>query len=402
MANMDEKTLERFLPALGDRIALRNYCGNGNQARESRKLNLLEKLRKKMKLRNPSRSSLDDSGEEEERAFRKVPLHGNKNASKDTRRIELGWIHNKKQVRTRCGGGTRKVLVKKTDGYEDLIKLGKELFFPEGQSKKGPLANFIFQIYDFQESEMPHDVNIGQLYESVKLGVLRFYLVTVDREESEASSEDVESPDAPPESNDDCYITSMTSLSSDDEIQFGPVDDPNYGSKDTLPVDETQADISFLSPDEAHVEAFETDISRPSPEEAHAQQGVAQKALRLHRVNIVADMVEQFKDASLMDTNLSVTFVNESGIDASGVARDAYSCFWESLFVNCADGEEEYVPALQPEYGREEWEAIGRILLKAYKDHGFFPIKLSLAFTVCLIHGENQVSTEMLIESFLR
>lgn len=65
-------------------------------------------------------------------------------------------------------------------------------------------------------------------------------------------------------------------------------------------------------------------------------------------------------------------------------------------------GEVELVPALQPEYGREEWEAIGRILLKGYKDHGFFPIKLSLAFTVCLIFGENKVTTEMLIESFLR
>ncbi|XP_059191657.1 uncharacterized protein LOC131973627 [Centropristis striata] len=270
---------------------------------------------------------------------------------------------------------------------------------------------------------MPHDTNIGELYETVKLGVLRIYLGTFDREESEASSEDLQTPDAPPdpetldtppdletldapsdpetsdappdlettdappESTDDCYITSVTNLSADDEIQFGPVDNPDYNSEDTLPLDEPQADISPLSPEEAHV------ATHPN---------VAPKVLRLHRVNIVSDMVEQFKDSSFMEANLSVTFINESGIDASGVARDAYSCFWEMFFLNCADGEAEYVPALQPEYGREEWEAIGRILMKGYKDHGFFPIKLSLAFTVCLIHGENKVTEEMLFESFLR
>lgn len=91
-----------------------------------------------MKLRNPSAAS-EDSGEEEESVTRKLPQLGNKNASKDTRRIELGWIHNKRQVRTKCGGGTRKVVVPKKAGYEDLLKLGKELFFPAGQSKKGPL-----------------------------------------------------------------------------------------------------------------------------------------------------------------------------------------------------------------------------------------------------------------------
>ncbi|KAK2905448.1 hypothetical protein Q8A67_007247 [Cirrhinus molitorella] len=53
------------------------------------------------------------------------------------------------------------------------------------------------------------------------------------------------------------------------------------------------------------------------------------------------------------------------------------------------------------EYGKEEWEAVGRILLKGYQDHGFFPVKLSLAFVACLIHEENKVTPEMLTESFL-
>ncbi len=378
--------MERFLPALGDRVALRRYCDNGNQVKQSRKRSLLEKLRKKMKLGHASNFS-EDAGEKEECGSTRKSMIGNKNAYKDTRRIELGWIHNGKQVRTKCGGGTRKLSVPKNAGYDDLIKLGKELFFPQGQSKKGPEVSFGFKIFDFQECEMPHDVTVGELYESVKLGILRFYLVSFDLEESEASSEDLQTSDTPSEKNDDCYITGETHLSSDDEIQFGPVEDPDYTSDDTLSIEAPQEEIPSQSREVAHMVAH---------------QDSAPKVLRLHRVNIIHDMVEQFKDASVVETRLSVIFVDECGIDASGVARDAYSGFWEAFFLNCADGEIEYVPALQPEYGKEEWEAVGRILLKGYQDHGFFPVKLSLAFAVCLLHGENKVTPDMLIESFLR
>ncbi|KAK9977282.1 hypothetical protein ABG768_019103 [Culter alburnus] len=268
---------------------------------------------------------------------------------------------------------------------------------------------------------MPRNITVGGLYESVKLGVLRFYLVTLDLEESEASSDDLQTSDTPSEQNDDCYITGETYLSSDDEIQFGPVEDPDYNSDDTLSIDVPQEEIPSQSREEAHLVAPQEEIPSQSREEAHfvtpqeeipsqsreeahllTPQDSAPKVLRLHRVNIIHDMVEQFKDASVVEARLSVIFVDECGIDASGVARDAYSGFWEDFFLNCADGEIEYVPALQPEYGKEEWEAVGRILLKGYQDHGFFPVKLSLAFAVCLLHGENKVTPGMLTESFMR
>ncbi|KAK7157036.1 hypothetical protein R3I94_006940 [Phoxinus phoxinus] len=375
---MDDNTLERFLPALGDRVALRHYCGNGNHVKQTRKQNLLEKLRKKIKLGHVSNFS-EDAGENEECGSTRKSLIGNKNACKDKRRVELGWMHNGKQVRTKCGGGTRKLAVPKTAGYDDLIQLGKE--------KNGPEVSFSFKIYDFQECEMPHDITVGGLYESVKLGVLRFYLVTLDLEKSEAASEDLQSSDTPSEQNDDCYTADETYLSSDDEIQFGPVEDPEYNSDDTLSIDEPQEEIPSQSREVAHLVTHEDS---------------APKMLRLHRVNIIHDMVEQFKDASVVEARLSVIFVDECGIDASGVARDAFSGFWEAFFLNCADGEIECVPALKPEYGKEEWEAVGRILLKGYQDHGFFPVKLSLAFVVCLLHGENKVTPDMLIESFVR
>lgn len=382
---MDDNTLESFLPALGDRVALRNYCDNNN-IKQSRKLNLLDKLRKKMKLGNSSKD-IEDIDEAEESGSRGKLLIGNKNACKGTRRIEFGWLHNGKQVRTKCGGGTRKLVAPKTAGYDDLIKLGKELFFPKGQSKKGSEVSFTFKIFDFQQCEMPHDITVGALYETAKLGTLRFYLATFDNEESEDSSEDPHCSDTPSEQDYDCYITGATSLSSDDEVQFGPVEGPENRSDETLPIDAPQEEIPSQSSEVAPLVTHENSTS---------------KVLRVRRVNILHDMVEQFKDASVVEANLSFIFVDECGVDASGVARDAFSGFWEAFFLNCADGEIEYVPALQPEYGKEEWEAVGRILLKGFQGHGFFPVKLSLAFVVCLLHGEYEVTPDMLIESFLR
>ena len=47
-----------------------------------------------------------------------------------------------------------------------------------------------------------------------------------------------------------------------------------------------------------------------------------------------------------------------------------------------------------------EWEAIARIIVKEYRQVGFFSIKLGKAFTACLF-GEEAVKEDLLLESFL-
>ncbi|MGH0146904.1 UNVERIFIED_CONTAM: hypothetical protein FKN15_043907 [Acipenser sinensis] len=81
--------------------------------------------------------------------------------------------------------------------------------------------------------------------------------------------------------------------------------------------------------------------------------------------------------------------------------RDAYAAFWAAFMQNRAEGELEHVPALCPEYGKEEWESLGRILIKGYIDHSYFPIQLSLAFVVAVVLGESKITPEILIDSFL-
>lgn len=81
--------------------------------------------------------------------------YGNKNAFKDRRYIELGWIHKThlraKQVRSRTGGGTRKVCIKKDSTKQDILQEAIKLFFTNGESPKGKVSEFDIDLWDFSE-----------------------------------------------------------------------------------------------------------------------------------------------------------------------------------------------------------------------------------------------------------
>ncbi len=72
-------------------------------------------------------------------------------------------------------------------------------FFSLKVSQRKVLKSVSVSKYLIFKREMPHDVTVGELYESVKLGILRFYLVSFDLEESEAFSEDLQTSDKPSE-----------------------------------------------------------------------------------------------------------------------------------------------------------------------------------------------------------
>lgn len=85
-------------------------------------------------------------------------------AEKTTRKIEIGWFHEGKQVRKRSGGGSRTIDISKNANKCDILSQAKELFFPRGVSKKGQWENFSHDVFDFQESELEDDITVGELY----------------------------------------------------------------------------------------------------------------------------------------------------------------------------------------------------------------------------------------------
>ncbi|XP_057183816.1 uncharacterized protein LOC130550382 [Triplophysa rosa] len=204
---MNDSDLASYIPSYGDRLALLNFCRSQKPA-SKRKLGLFERLREKMKLRK--QSTTEPQSEETPGTSK---LKSRSKASK--RQIEIGWIHidNKetKQVRTKQGGGTRKVTMDINAGYNDILKEGKDLFFPDGNSSKGHECDFSFEVWDFRQNVLPSDVSTGTIYKTVKLPNLRFYIATRPKE-SDAESE-----------NDDTSIISLHSDYSEDFADFSTV-----------------------------------------------------------------------------------------------------------------------------------------------------------------------------------
>ncbi len=92
--------MSRYIPIYGDRIAARRFCkknGNKSESHATRQT-LLEKLRQKMGINNRT-EAVDDSSENFE-PKRRRHLKNNKMAEKTTRKIEIGWFHEGKQVRS--------------------------------------------------------------------------------------------------------------------------------------------------------------------------------------------------------------------------------------------------------------------------------------------------------------
>ncbi|KAK1897575.1 UDP-N-acetylmuramoyl-L-alanyl-D-glutamate--26-diaminopimelate ligase [Dissostichus eleginoides] len=244
------------------------------------------------------------------------PGVGNKHASKDTRRVEIGWLNFEKgkyyQVRTRHGGGTRHMSVQKTMTMEELLDIGKALFFPNGKSAKGPLKDFKFDVRDFSHCPVPLENTVQQLYDQTKLRMLRIYTCSKEKDK-EVSPKDA------------------TIMLSDSDT-----------SSDFEPTDHRPIKHSTLNDDAAS--------PRGSEKEVHY--------VKFRRVNIVQDVLNVFMDPKVMEVQLIMELINEKALDGEGVSREVYSAFWE-LFLQQCEGEDERVPRLRPDYSEKEWQAVG-------------------------------------------
>lgn len=120
----------------------------------------------------------------------------------------------------------------------------------------------------------------------------------------------------------------------------------------------------------------------------------------------MSDMIEVFKDPSIMAAQLTVKMVNahgqeEAGTDENGVFRDALSAFWTTFENSCTVGEDERIPVIRYDFQASEWEAIARLLVKGFRQLTFFPVNLNRAFLIATIFGEREVTEQVLLDSFL-
>lgn len=121
--------------------------------------------------------------------------------------------------------------------------------------------------------------------------------------------------------------------------------------------------------------------------------------IQIHRSNILEEMISHFIDPDLLSCSLSFGYIDERGADAAGVSRDVYAAFWAEFYSVATEGLDMKVPILSARRREEEWKSVGRILVKGFRDHGYYPCQQ--AFTVALILGEKYVTSDLLFDSFL-
>ncbi|KAK7944641.1 hypothetical protein WMY93_000369 [Mugilogobius chulae] len=391
---------------------------------------ILEKLQKKMKTAN---SSCSEPSEKK--------CNPSRNAMKTTRKIELGWLHEGKQIRKRSGGGTRVVSVSKDSKKQDLLIMTKDLFFPNDESQFGKWEEFDKDIKDFKETPINDVITVGELYNQHKFGILRFYLSTRFSEDSTHNDTDVENTVSSAESetlqienNEDLYsepydIIDLENLNGenttetvifeadDSEVFVGGIGNATsqiVDLDDTLPVliiqnSDPPATSSPIYTEQLHRVSTELDESDPvfpvfplgSSFTSSSVLDNPTITLEIHRVNVVSELISHFKSDEIMKFRLKYKFVDEKGSDADGVSRDVYAAFWNEFVDGAAEGADMRVPALTPKWQEEEWQAIGRILARGFIDQDYFPLRLAPAFTTALIFGEHSISTDVLFQSFL-
>ncbi|KAL3866620.1 hypothetical protein ACJMK2_043904 [Sinanodonta woodiana] len=126
---MSVDDLVQILPKLGDRITLKLFVDEEFKKKQEskyqgkeRKTKLIQSLCAKLGIVKTRHFFFEVEKK------KTMARHCNRNAFKENRKVELGWIHNGKQVRTAKGGGTRKIELPRNSRKEEDI--AKTLFFP--------------------------------------------------------------------------------------------------------------------------------------------------------------------------------------------------------------------------------------------------------------------------------
>jgi hypothetical protein len=137
------------------------------------------------------------------------------------------------------------------------------------------------------------------------------------------------------------------------------------------------------------------------------EQQQQHQILKIHRLNVKKDMINAFKDPSVMDCDLTFVFIdgrgNEEKGSGVGVVRDVLSLFWKEVYDSLLIGENERVPFIRHDYNRLDWEAIARVLLKGYRMCQYLPLLLSKTFLSYVLFGESSISDpSILVQSFMQ
>ena len=423
---MTDSELTKYLPVHGDRLRLRKYLQKEN-TQNKRKHKLLAVLQAKLeKTKNlKKKKEKDNSSSDEENEMRRP--FGNKNAVKDKRQIELGWIHKTyhrtKQVRSKTGGGTRKIMLSKDSRKIQIMEEAKKLFFPDGESPKGPISEFECDIWDFSEREVKNDLTVAEMYDLTKMPLLRFYLATWEKNGTPNQDNGKANDVAEVASKVDVIVhktanEGQENAKVDDAVTNKEKDAANQRNDNGIPIiqqnqsknESSEMDTSDIMKTAMEIsgiiEVDNDDLPNLGSELDfdHLDTESTQKEVKItvHRGHLLRELIDQFKYVDPKKDVITFEMVMPNGTvettaDEGGVTRDALTDFWTAFYEQCTVGAKLKLPYLRHDFGEEEWKSIAKIILFGWISQGYFPIQLSMPFLEQSIFAYH---TSDLLESF--
>nr|XP_020470855.1 uncharacterized protein LOC109968716 [Monopterus albus] len=446
---MTDDQLSHYLPSYGDRLAVFGYCRRKDKDPSTRKSKLFERLRGKVFRQKGDREHVPER--EHQTSLR--------NAQKNQRKIELGWMHFREgefvQVRTKKGGGTRKESVPKGSKKQQLIEKAGQLFFPGGKNAEGNLTDFDIDLTDYQQYTLEDSITVGELYEKTKLPVLRFYLTTKKRVLASDTDQELNSVTAAQESektHDTPDHSHTSSTPKTDAVEINASDVIYVGSNAVFP-NESSESVSLLCTttdssvasglpeyqdvinldalEDSSIITFHTEsisgmeypsledtfplsreLSAESPlphsmdmlQEPIAQKERVKKVVVLHRGQILRELITVFCEQSILEDDIYFKVILPDGrlemaVDDGGVLRDVLSEFWNDFYEQCTMGNSFKVPYLRHDFGKQEWESIGRIIKFGWQKERYLPVKLSPVLLEQAVFGSVESD---LVDSFFK
>ncbi|XP_051814301.1 uncharacterized protein LOC127536900 [Acanthochromis polyacanthus] len=172
---MTDTDLAKYIPKVGDRVSTVAFCRQASLSQNSgsRKESILSRLRQRL-----------SGAEGMPPKKRTSKWEGNKNAKRNVRRIEVGWMdfdeeeERFKQVRSVRGGGTRHLSIDKDKTVANIKVMAESLFFPKGLSKNNRSLSHYSSHIESSQVHVDMSNTVEELYNQSKVKILRLYLCT--------------------------------------------------------------------------------------------------------------------------------------------------------------------------------------------------------------------------------
>ena len=92
---------------------------------------------------------------------------------------------------------------------------------------------------------------------------------------------------------------------------------------------------------------------------------------------------------------------DEMARDLDGVKREIYSIFWDEITNQYFEGGKSVVPRVGPDVTDELCQILGRAIIHSFLITGIWPIQLSKPFSVSVMVGEESITDDDFVDSFL-